>query len=390
MDHKIDFSSQDWLQQRTYARVDLSALRNNYRSYKPYMGSETGFIAVIKSDAYGHGAVPCAQVAIEEGATMLAVAALSEAVILREAGIREIPLLILGYTDPNLTEYLLAYDLIQTVIDSGSGLEYAKQATKIGKKLTVHIKLDTGMTRIGFSTVPQELKASADEIVGLKNQESLILEGLFTHLATAESDPAYATFQYQSYQRMNKELTERGVGFRYRHVCNSAGMILYPDMQLDLVRPGITQFGSYPTDAFKKLLPLRPVMNLYSRVVQTRNVDTGTGVSYSLRWKAPGPSKLAVIPIGYADGLHRLLSNRASFLINGKLAPVVGSICMDRCMVDITDIPETKVGDRVLIFGADETGSIPVETVAQQAETISYEILCAVSPRVMRVYVDGK
>lgn len=390
MDQKMDFTSQAWMQQRTYARIDLSALRNNYRAYKPYMSSETGFIAVIKADAYGHGAVPCAQVAIEEGAAMLAVAALSEAVILREAGIRDIPLLVLGYTDPALTEYLLAYDLIQTVINFDSGLEYAKQAAKTAKKLTVHIKLDTGMTRIGFSTLPQDLKTSAEQIAELKNKESLILEGMFTHLATAESDPAYATFQFQSYKRLDRELAERGVDFRYRHVCNSAGMILYPEMQLDLVRPGITQYGSYPSDAFKKLLPLRPVMNLYSRVVQTRDIETGTGVSYGLRWKAPVQSKLAVVPIGYADGLHRLLSNRASFLINGKLAPVVGSICMDRCMVDITGIPETKVGDTVLIFGADESGSIPVETVAAQAETISYEILCAVAPRVMRVYIDEK
>ena len=390
MDQKMDLTSEAWLQQRTYARIDLSALRNNYRAYKPYMGSDTGFIAVIKSDAYGHGAVPCAQVAIEEGATMLAVAALSEAVILREAGIKDIPLLILGYTDPALTEYLLAYNLTQTVIDADSGLEYAKQAAQIGKKLTVHIKLDTGMTRIGFSTVPQDLNSSADKIVELKSKEYLILEGMFTHLATAESDPAYAVFQYQSYKKMDQELAKRGVDFRYRHVCNSAGMILYPEMQLDLVRPGITQYGSYPSDAFKKLLPLRPVMNLYSRVVQTRDIEVGTGVSYGLRWKAPGTSKLAVVPIGYADGLHRLLSNRASFLLNGKLAPVVGSICMDRCMIDITGIPETRVGDKVLIFGADETGSIPVETVAEQAETISYELLCAVSPRVMRVYIDEK
>ncbi|MGI6090980.1 MAG: alanine racemase [Saccharofermentanales bacterium] len=390
MDQKLDFNSEPWLQQRTYARIDLAALRHNFRAYKPYMHPETGFMSVIKADAYGHGAVPCGRVAIEEGATMLAVAALSEAVILREAGLTEIPVFILGRTDPALTEYLLHYDLVQTVIDYQSGLEYAKAAAKYGKTLKVHIKLDTGMTRIGFSTTPDEIKKSADEICDLKTQKALELEGMFTHLATAESDPAYATFQYQSYRKMEQLLAEQNVTFKYRHMCNSAGMILYPEMQMDLVRPGITQYGSYPTEAFKKILPLKPVMNLYSHVVQTREIAPDTGVSYGLRWKSQDKSRLAVVPIGYADGLHRLLSNRASFLINGQLAPVVGSICMDRCMVDISQIPEVKVGDRVLIFGADETGGIPAELVAEQAETISYEIFCAVSPRVMRVYRDEK
>lgn len=383
-----DYKSQEWLQQRTYARVDLSALRHNYRAYREYLDPGTGFMAVIKADGYGHGAVQCGRVAVEEGATMLAVAALSEAVALREAGIKDIPLLVLGYTDPELTGYLLEYDLIQTVIDAESGLLYAKKASEQNKKLTVHIKLDTGMTRLGFSTQPEDLKESAAKIALLKAEKALELEGLYTHLATAESDPAYARFQFKAYKRMEQELAAKGISFTYRHVCNSAAMILYPDMQLDLVRPGITQYGSYPTETFRGILPLRPVMNLYSRVVQIREIAPETGVSYSLRWRAERPSKLAVVPIGYADGLHRLLSNRASFLINGKEAPVVGSICMDRCMVDITDIPETKTGDRVLIFGADESGDIPAERVAAQAETISYEVFCAVSPRVMRVYID--
>ncbi|HHV42049.1 MAG TPA: alanine racemase [Clostridiaceae bacterium] len=390
MNHELDFNSELWLQQRTYARVDLSALRNNFRAYKPYMNPGTGFISVVKADAYGHGAVRCAKVAIEEGATMLAVAALSEAVILRQAGLTEIPILILGYTDPTLTEYLLHFNIVQTVIDYQCGLEYAAFAEKLGGELKVHIKLDTGMTRIGFSTSPQCFNESVDEICALKDKKSLHLEGMFTHLATAESDSAYATFQFQNYKKMEKALEEKGVKFRYRHVCNSAGMILYPEMQLELVRPGITQYGSYPTDAFRRILPLRPVMNLYSHIVQIRDIDPGTGVSYGLRWQAQEKSKLAVVPVGYADGLHRLLSNRGSFLVSGKLAPIVGSICMDRCMVDITQIPEAKVGDRVLIFGADETGGIPAETVAEQAETISYEVFCAVAPRVSRVYIDER
>lgn len=370
------------LLKRTWADVDLDALAHNYGAIRAHIPTGSRFLGVMKADAYGHGAVPMSHALVDMGAEYLAVSNLEEAVQIRRGGIRA-PILILGYTPPMYAENTIYLDLVQEV----HSLEYAQalNSTLEGTNfiLNVHLKIDTGMTRLGFSAEHPE------ELVQAAKLPHLHVEGVFTHFSVAdsraESDAAYTRMQYSRFVGALQAMEAAGISPEIRHCCNSGGTLLYPEYAMDMVRPGIALYGVAPSGETKGILDLKPVMSLYTTVSQIRKIPAGTAVSYGRTYTTETERTLAVLSMGYADGLSRRLSGQTSFLIHGKPAPVVGRICMDLCMVDVTDIPETQVGDVVTVIGAGR----PCETMAGQLDTISYEVLCGINKRIPRIYLQN-
>ncbi len=367
-------------QMRTWAEIDLAALEHNYRALRSNLEPGCGFVGVVKANAYGHGAVPVAKRLEALGAECLAVACLAEAVELREAGVRA-PILILGGTPGEYAGELLRYDLTQTVYDLPTAQVYSKAAVAAGKTLKVHIKADTGMGRLGF-TGPGRV----EDILAACALPGLEAEGLFTHFADADGSEEYTMAQFTQFLDLRRALAKRGRKFALNHCAASAAMLHYPCTHLDLVRPGIALYGHYPDPESVGLdgPGLKPVMTLKSRVIAVRELPAGSSVSYGRTRILSRPSRLAVLPIGYADGLHRGLSNRGEVLFEAGRAPMVGRICMDLCMVDVTDLPAVRPGDVAQVFGQD----LPLEDKSDAIGTISYELLTAVAPRVPRVYLD--
>lgn len=373
------------LLKRTWADIDLDALAHNYRAIKAHIPNGCRFLGVMKADAYGHGAVPVSHALVELGAEYLAVSNLEEAVQLRRGGIRA-PILILGYTPPMYAENMVYLDMTQEV----HSLEYAKELndTLNGTNfiLNVHLKLDTGMTRIGFTAYDE---GALGEMVQASRLPHLHVEGAFTHFCSADSrneeDAAYTKQQYDRFCAALAALEGHGIKPELRHCCNSGATLLYPEYAMDLVRPGIITYGVNPSADTDGILDLQPVLRLYTTVSQIRDVPAGVDVSYGRTYTTPSPRRLAVLAIGYADGLSRRLSGQASFLIRGKKAPVVGRICMDLCMLDVTDIPDVQVGDEVTVIGS----GMPCESMADQLDTISYEILCGINKRIPRIYLQN-
>lgn len=369
-------------QMRTWAEIDLDALAHNYRALRSNLEPGCKFVGVVKANAYGHGAVPVAKKLEELGAEYLAVACLDEAVELRQAGITA-PILILGGTPGQFAPELLRYDITQTVFDLTTAKEYSAAAQKAGKSLKVHIKADTGMGRLGF--VGADRVAEIKEVCALPGLEA---EGLFTHFADADGSEEYTMAQFTSFLDLRDALEREGVTFKINHCAASAAMLHYPCTHLDMVRPGIALYGHYPDeDAVGLDGPgLIPVMTLKTRVAAVRTLPAGSCISYGRTHVLSRESRLAVLPIGYADGLHRGLSGRMEVAFDGQPAPIVGRICMDLCMADVTDLPQVQPGDVAEVFGK----NLRVEDKSDTLGTISYECLTSVSRRVPRVYGNGK
>ncbi len=375
---------------RTWADVSLDDLEHNYNAILSHVHPGCKFLGVMKADAYGHGAVPISQALSELGAAYLAVSNLEEAIQLRRAGIRT-PILILGYTPPEYADSMVFMDITQEV----HSLEYAQalEAALSGTNyiLTVHLKLDTGMTRIGFFAY--DAPQTPDELRTVCALRHLHVEGAFTHFSVADSKApehvAYTRAQYARFTTLLDELKASGIQLELRHCCASGATILYPEFALDMVRPGVATYGLAPSPDTAGILDLRPLMSLHTSIAQIRDVPAGTDVSYGRTFTTPHPMRLAVLPIGYADGFPRALSGKISFRIHGQDAPVVGRICMDMCMVDVSDIPSAAVGDTATLFGYDETGALlPCERVSDALGTISYEVVCSVNKRIPRFYTE--
>lgn len=374
------------LLKRTWADVDLDALSCNVRSIREHLPAGTKFLGVMKADAYGHGAVPVSHALVELGADYLAVSNLEEAVQLRRGGIRA-PILILGYTPPIYAENMIYLDLTQEV----HSLEYARQLNEAlsGTNfiLNVHLKLDTGMTRIGFRTCEGE--QVLEELLLAARLPHLQVEGAFMHFSVADSrapsDVAYTKLQYQRFTEALAFLESNGLRPELRHCCNSGATLLYPEYALDMVRPGILTYGLCPSEDTRDIVKLKPLLRLYTTVSQIRDIPAGAEVSYGRTYQTPDTRRIAVFSIGYADGLSRSLSGKASFMLRGRAVPLVGRICMDMCMADITEVPEAQVGDEVTVIGPE----LPCETLAEQLDTISYEILCSISKRIPRIYLQN-
>jgi len=368
-----------------WEEVNLDNLANNMKNIRARVKSKELF-AVVKADAYGHGAVEAAPVLLENGATRLAIAVLSEGVELRKAGL-ECPIMILGYTPETLFADILEYDLEPTLF----GYEYAEKLSKAaaaaGKTVKIHIKVDTGMGRIGF--LPNE--ESVAEAVKISKLPSLEIEGLFSHFSTAdELNKEYSNYQYKNYTWFMERLLENGVKINIRDIDNSAAIMDLPETNLDGVRPGIIMYGYYPSsEVDKSVLDIKPVMTLKACLLHVKTLEEGQYIGYGRKFKTERKSVIGTIGIGYADGYTRMLSKKAKVIINGKFAPVVGNICMDQCMIDLTDAGEVKAGDEVILMGTDGTLKFDADDIAPLLGTINYEVLCMIGRRVPRVYIRG-
>ncbi|WP_378955710.1 alanine racemase [Pelosinus sp. sgz500959] len=361
-----------------WAEIDLEAIAHNVGQIRKVTASNAQICAVVKADAYGHGAVAVARTVLQAGADRLAVAILNEALELRRAGFR-VPILILGYTPDTQAAMVVDQDITQTIFTIESAQALSGAAVAAGKTVNVHIKIDTGMGRIGVR--PED---AGDFAVAVSELPGIKIEGVFSHFAN--SDSADKSFAYEQYRRftLGLELIEgKGIQIPIRHIANSAAILDLPDMHLDMVRPGIILYGLWPSDEVDHTLDLRPAMQLKTQVGFVKEMASHTSISYGRTYFTETSSIIATLPLGYADGWSRLLAHKAQVLLCGKRAPLVGRVCMDQCMVDVTHIPGVRVGDEVLLFGGP---SLPVEEVAKHMETINYEIVCMVGKRVPRLY----
>lgn len=370
---------------RTWAEVSLDNLEHNYRALRG-CAPNSKFLGTVKANGYGHGAVPIAGCLVELGTDYLAVACLDEGAALRGAGITA-PILILGYTQPELAAEVVDLDLTQGVFTRSLAKALSDAAGAAGKRAKVHLKVDTGMSRLGVLDHQPEL--AAQRVAALCDLPHLEPEGIFTHFANADGDEAYTMLQFTRFLDLLEELKEKyGRTFEIRHCAASAAVLNYPCTHMDMVRPGIALYGLYPDPSCEGLdgPGLKPVMSLYSRVAAVREFPGDTPVSYgcTASFGCEG-GRTAVLPIGYADGLHRMLSNKSGVWLNGEYCQIMGRICMDMCMVGLNPSAGVRPGDIAEVFGS----HLPIERHAQAAGTISYELLCAVAPRVPRVYLDA-
>ncbi|MDR1745464.1 MAG: alanine racemase [Planctomycetota bacterium] len=361
-----------------WAEVDVSAIRRNAENLGSLLSPGTKLCAVVKADGYGHGAARVAEAALSGGADWLAVALLDEALELRAAGFTT-PVLILGYTPPEQALLVAGADARQTVFTREQAEALSAAGVALGKKVRIHIKIDTGMGRIGVR--PEDAADFAARVSPLPGIE---VEGAFTHFATADSrDKRYALEQFAAFTRALESIRARGIDIPICHAANSAAILDMPETHLDMVRAGIALYGLWPSRETARPVELRPAMRLKARIAMVKPLPADTSVSYGCTYVTPAPAVIATLPLGYADGWPRGLGNRASVLVGGRRAPVVGRICMDQFMVDVTGIEGVGEGDDVLLFGG---SVIPVEEIADLLGTINYEVVCAVSKRVPRVY----
>jgi alanine racemase len=368
---------------RTWAEIDLDALQHNVKEIRKQIRKSTRLLAVIKADAYGHGAVGIVQELLNCGVTDFAVASVNEAVQLRQAGIQG-NLLILGYTpDENLLQVVKA-GVQQTVYSLSQAKRLQEIAAAQGRTIGIHLKVDTGMHRLGFA----DNEESADAIYIISQMSNLSIEGIFSHFAGADQeDLTGAEKQLNRFQQFLKRLDEKEISIPLRHMANSGAIVTMKEAEYDMVRPGLLLFGHFPSDVCRLPdLNLIPVMTVKSRIAHLQIVPTGEGVSYGPSYRAESPVRIATVPIGYADGFSRILSNKPlGLMIHGEIAPLVGNICMDYCMVDVSQVAEAAVGDEVIIYGKEH----PVEQFAEAMGTINYEVLCLLHKRIPRVYIKS-
>ena len=375
----------------TFAEIDLDAFRQNLKNVRAMVGPAIKTMAVVKADAYGHGAAPCSRAALEAGADVLGVGILEEGIELRESGIRA-PIVVLGGIFPHEADDLIKHDLTTLLRHRRLAETLSRKAHAAGKQVGVHLKVETGMGRLGVSL--DEFPGLVEFVMGEKN---LILEGVFTHLASADHDNAhYTREQLKQFDRAVEFLRSRSTPRPLLHTANSAALLRHPQSWHDMVRPGIILYGSLPDSSMqsdvdhwvgdKGIPKFKPVMNWKTRIIQVNSVPKGSALSYGGQFVTSRDSRIAVLPIGYADGLHRLLSNRIDVLVRGQRVPQVGTICMDMTLVDVTGIPGIQEEEEVVLLGTQAGNVVTADEMAEKIGTISYEILCSVGRRVPRVY----
>lgn len=368
---------------RVTAQIDLDAIAYNFQQIRDLVSPKSDVLPVVKADAYGHGALEVAQILIANGARRLAVAILDEAVLLRQQGI-DIPILILGYTDGTQADELARYDLTQTVFSVPMAEAISQAGVRNNREIKVHIKIDTGMGRVGF--FPDS--AAIESVKSINCLPGIEVEGIYSHLSSADDEDKSFTYkQINTFLDFTRRLDEAGVHIPLRHVANSACIIDIEEGYLELVRPGLILYGLYPSDSVQKAkLPLKPAMSLVTHVIYVKAMEPGMPISYGQTYRTERKSRIATIPVGYADGFPRRLSSKGRVIINGHYAPIVGRICMDQFMVDVTDIPDVKVCDRVILMGRQGDLEVSAEEIAGMAGTINYEVVCRVGKRIPRVY----
>ncbi|MDD6735037.1 MAG: alanine racemase [Clostridiales bacterium] len=369
---------------RTWAEIDIDALKYNITNIKSIIG-KSRLMAVVKADAYGHGYRECCRVMAENGADSFAVAMLDEAKEIRRAGLSN-PILILGASCAEEADEIINYDIMPNVSDMRFAKVLSESAVRLGKTVKVHLKIDTGMSRVGF-VAGEDNSELIREILRISKLPGIEIDGIFSHFACAdEANSDYTYLQFNRFIKLTGELEAAGLKIPCRHIANSAAIMMYPEMHLDMVRAGVILYGYYPSDEVDKTrLSLKPVMTLKSRVSFLKTVESGVGVSYGKTYITDRNTKIATIPVGYADGYLRCLSQKAKMETGGKLCEVIGRICMDQCMIDVTNVNNINVGDEVIIFG---NGLITADNIAEWMSTINYEVLCLVSKRIPRIYKE--
>lgn len=373
---------------RVYAKVDLDAIKWNVSKVQEKVGKDVMVMAIIKADGYGHGALPIAHALNEIGVDRFGVAFAEEGMMLRKGGITN-PILLLGYSHENQYKTILDYELTPAVFTYETAKGLSKAAKEAGKTLPIHIKLETGMNRIGF--LPCE--ESMEEIEKISKLPNLYLEGIFTHMAKAdETDKKTARKQMDTYRDFVNKLEERGISFPVKHVANSASILELADFKLDMVRSGIITYGLCPSkEVSLENRDFKPAMEWKTHIVNLKEIEPGEGVSYGHIFVADTPRKIATLPVGYADGYPRRLSNKGRVLIRGQYAPIVGRVCMDQLMVDVTDIHDVELLDDVTLMGEDKGKTISAEELGDNAGSFNYELVCGISRRVPRViYENGR
>ncbi len=362
---------------RTYAAIDLDAIAHNLTELKKKIKKGVLSLAIVKADAYGHGAVGVAK-AIQDDVDYFGIAELGEAVELREAGVNK-PILVLSYTSPYQYETLVKHELTQTIFNYDDAVALSQAAVKLNKIARVHIAVDTGMSRIGFFCNAE----SVETVKRINDLPNIYIEGIFSHYACADCVERETTNkQTQVFKDFITQLENRGMYIPIKHLCNSAG-ILSVDEQFDMVRLGIVMYGLYPDECVNDgSINLKPAMKIVSHVSHVKEVPEGSGVSYGHTYFTDKPTRIATVCIGYADGYSRSLSNKGRVLINGEYAPVIGRVCMDQLMVDVTSLSSVEVGDEVVVLGTDGDNSITAEDIAKLTDTINYEVVCQFQKRV--------
>ncbi len=370
---------------RAWAEINLDNIAHNVREIAKRIGKMTEMMAVVKADAYGHGVMETVPTLLDSGASRLAVSMLDEAIQLRKIGIK-VPILVLSYTDPVRAEEIIQNNITQTVFSHDLARALSKAAVKLGKQARIHVKIDTGMTRVGFKPGYSAVK----DVVAINHLPGMIIEGLFSHFASAdELERDYTMLQYERFENIVSELNRIGILIPVKHIANSATIIQYPNLDMDMVRPGIILYGLYPSEEVdKSIIILKPAMELKANIILVKEVEAGVPISYGRTFITKRKTRIATLPIGYADGYSRLLSNRGRVLIHGEYAPIVGRVCMDQCMVDVTDISrEVKTGDVAVLIGAQGENCITADEIAKLTDTIHYEVVSLIGKRIPRFYL---
>ena len=380
----------------TWAEIDLNAYAHNITELKRITRNGARLMAVVKANGYGHGAIEVARKALENGAQYLGVARINEAVQLRTAGL-DAPILIFGYTPPDLAETLIRYDLTQTVYSIAAANTLSAIAGRQGKKIKVHIKVDSGMGRLGLLLKEPTAGNPGDrpttdpvqQALAISRLSGLTVEGTLTHFATADStDKSYANRQLEKFLDFVDRLRREGLEPPIKHAANSGALIDLPESHLDMVRPGIATYGLYPSgEVNKNKVDLKPVMTLKSRIIHLKKVPAGFNISYGITYQTNKSTTIATVPIGYADGFNRLLSNRGHMLVHGQRVPIVGRVCMDLTMLDVGNVPDVAIEDDVVVFGQHQNESVTADEMASTLNTINYEIVSTITARVPRIYV---
>ena len=370
---------------RTYAEVNLQAVRNNIQEARKNIRKGTKIMAIVKANAYGHGAVPVAKALISQ-VDAYGVAMIEEALELRDAGIDKM-ILILGYTGEEWYDELVKHRISQTIYTYEMAKRLSDVAVSFGKQTPIHIKVDTGMGRIGFAPTEESL----DIVEKISHLPGIFIEGVFTHFARADEKTIEAAKgPFNRYMKFIQGLEQKGIQIPIRHVSNSASIIAFPEANLDMVRSGITTYGLYPSeDVPKDIMKLQPAMSWKAKISFVKRVNPGTSISYGGTFTAEKPMVVATVPVGYADGVKRDLSGKGRVLVHGEYAPILGRVCMDQFMIDVTDIPDVKMGDTVTIFGKDGKKCISVEEIAESSHSFNYEFVCSVTTRVPRKYIEN-
>lgn len=370
----------DLLNRPVWVEIFLERYAHNLQQVRERIGNGPLLMAVVKADAYGHGSLPLAFQAVEAGADRLGVALIEEGVELRRGGL-EVPIHAMSGFVPSQIDAALENEIILTLGNESIAREVAKRARTLGKTAKVHVKVDTGMGRLG--PVPEK---ALELVQKVSSMDGLELEGFMSHMSSAdETDKEYSRLQFKLFEEVSSTLKERGIDIPLRHIANSATVIDLPEMALDMVRPGIMTYGLWPSgDVDKKAVNLKPVLEWKARLVQIKEMPPGSYISYGRTYATSGKERLALLPLGYADGFNRLLSNQGEILVRGKRAPVRGRVCMDQFVVDVTDIPEAKLGDEAVLIGRQGKQEITADEIAGKLDTINYEVVCMINKRVPR------